>query len=732
MSFVDLLYDGEGSSYLRNATSVKVSRDGAFVYALSNKTDAIAIFSRNTADGTLTFVEAVVNQMNGVEGLSGGRALILSHNGRQLYVAAEEAGAITLFQCNTSTGLLTYTATYRNNTDGIQGLGEVANMVINTDQDKLYATGAAENALVVFDRNPEAGTLTYHSTVYNDQNGVQGLQYPLDLVLGANDDFLYATGYSGNALVIFAVDAATGGLDYQRTYYDGQNGVDGLDGAMSLAMSDDGDYLYVLGKWETEHIASFRTIADSDSLIYLGVSTAEVSDAGGLSEPTCLMIVENGEGLFLSNTGGNKVYFFDRNMDTGDLLFNMAFQGGAGGAIPGMEYPLAIAQSRDNESVYVTGFNDASIAIFSKDNIAGGYKYFDILEESTEVQKMRGTSEVAISPDGSHLYSTSMKDHTVVYFSRDNSNGELSFESNYENGTGAYSGLAGAKSIEVSSDGAHVYATGFFDHSIVHFSRDAGTGALTLQSKIENGVQVEGLRGPCDLVISEDGKFVYVTAFWGNALFVFSRAASSGALSFVEKVEEIDGATTGLTHLTNLTFPAGEEQLLATSYHDHALVVFDRNPSTGKLTFKEMHQEGVDGVSGLRGACTMVIAGNRVLVGGVKDTGIAKFTRNSNTGALSFDSHFQGSVNGQALAGICDLRASPSEEYLYAVSPGADFLMRYTFNSGSGQLSGGELVQDGVGGVSGLDGAVTIGMSADGEYIYVGSFYDHAIAVFRE
>ena len=81
------------------------------------------------------------------------------------------------------------------------------------------------------------------------------------------------------------------------------------------------------------------------------------------------------------------------------------------------------------------------------------------------------------------------------------------------NGVAGVEGLAFASSVAVSSDGAHVYATGFLDNALVAFRRDAASGMLTFVGVQRDGVGgVDGLGRPHSLVVSPDGANVYVAS----------------------------------------------------------------------------------------------------------------------------------------------------------------------------------------------------------------------------
>ena len=79
----------------------------------------------------------------------------------------------------------------------------------------------------------------------------------------------------------------------------------------------------------------------------------------------------------------------------------------------------------------------------------------------------------------------------------------------------------------------HVYATSFWDDAVSWFERDATTGALSFGGFLKDGENgVDGLNAARSLLLSKDGKFAYVAGTWDNSISWFERNATTGALSF--------------------------------------------------------------------------------------------------------------------------------------------------------------------------------------------------------
>ncbi|MBM3265088.1 MAG: beta-propeller fold lactonase family protein [candidate division Zixibacteria bacterium] len=114
-------------------------------------------------------------------------------------------------------------------------------------------------------------------------------------------------------------------------------------------------------------------------------------------------------------------------------------------------------------------------------------------------------------------------------------------------GQNGVDGLFGALGATVSRDGRHLYVTGNFENELAVFSRDVTTGKLTfVEIQREGTANVDGMSSPTSVLMSPDGQYVYVTGSGDGALVVFSRNASNGRLTFIEKQQDGRGSTDGL------------------------------------------------------------------------------------------------------------------------------------------------------------------------------------------
>ncbi len=225
LSFSALLPRGEISA-------IAVSSNGAQVYAASYWRDSIAVLSRNATTGALTQLEVQTNGIAGASHLGGPRALAISPDGLWLYAASAWSDAIAVFSRNSSTGRLTFSRPY------VQGIGEGIGLVepqaivIGANGAQAYVASPWSSALTAWQRNTGTGALSLPSQTVNGDAGVEGLYRAGAVAIAPDGAALYVRGEG--SLAAFARDVSTGALTFAHGYLNGEDGIAGLAGRGSV------------------------------------------------------------------------------------------------------------------------------------------------------------------------------------------------------------------------------------------------------------------------------------------------------------------------------------------------------------------------------------------------------------------------------------------------------------------------------------------------------------------
>ena len=226
-----------------------------------------------------------------------------------------------------------------------------------------------------------------------------------------------------------------------------------------------------------------------------------------------------------------------------------------------------------------------------------------------------GSRAIAISPDGRNVYVAASGSDSIAVFDRSPATGALTQPKGRAGCVAAVAGRAkGAKacglaigllapnSVAVSPDGRNVYATSRDGSSVVTFLRNRRTGALKQlppsASGCISGLPIpactpgRALQWPDVVVVSPDGKNVYVGDFAGSGVTSFSRAGKAGALTQLSGTAGCiteagaEGCAKGveLNHVEGMAISNSGGAVYTAAAFSSAVGVLTRETSTGALS----------------------------------------------------------------------------------------------------------------------------------------------------
>jgi DNA-binding beta-propeller fold protein YncE len=334
----------------------------------------------------------------------------------------------------------------------------------------------------------------------------------------------------------------------------------------------------------------------------------------------------------------------------------------------------------------------------------------------TSAPGLESARAVTISADGHNLYVGGGT--TISVFTRAAKTGALTqlagplgcLSSSSGTGCGHALGLSGVAQIALSPDGRHLYAVSSIAASVTAFARDLATGALTQLHGAAGCVRPGGgggcasgvgLAGATALAIAPDGRSLYVASHDANAVASFSIDPVGGALlqlggkSACVRGGDDAGACLGgraLLGADALAISPDGAILYAAAKDIDAVAVLQRDPTTGALS-QQPGQSGCIRLSGGLGCATarslaqpsaLAIApgGRDLYVASQSGNAVSLLQRDAATGILIQPAGAAGCI-GQ---GIADCSAAPLLTGPLALSLGPDATSLTVATAGDGTL----------------------------------------------
>ncbi|HZO05146.1 MAG TPA: beta-propeller fold lactonase family protein [Solirubrobacterales bacterium] len=392
----------------------------------------------------------------------GSRAVAVSPDGRNVYVASATSNAIAIFQRDPKSGALTQPKGVSGcvAVGGKEGCRKVAafngpnSVAVSPDGRNVYATARNSSTLLSFTRNPKTGYLRpipgfacSAGVAIPACTPANGLVGPDVVIVSPDGRNVYAGAFFGSAVVAFSRDPSTGVL----TQLAGTAGciaaatagcttAIGISSIEGLAISGDGANVYAAAAASnalTELARDPSTGALSqlpapNSCIYNAPITG-CTAGRELGGPNAVAVAPGGENVYVTSFLSNSVTAFDRTPGSGVLAQKEAtnacliFLRSAGCSFGrAMDAPEGLDVSPDGQNIYIASIQTGAIDVLSRNGkgairqLAGtaGCVARKQVQGCTLGRAVSGVSSVAVSPDGRNVYATANESNAIDVFRR--------------------------------------------------------------------------------------------------------------------------------------------------------------------------------------------------------------------------------------------------------------------------------------------------------------------------
>jgi DNA-binding beta-propeller fold protein YncE len=385
-------------------------------------------------------------------------------------------------------------------------------------------------------------------------------------------------------VVASSASAATGDLSFKDCIAKFASGpcsaISGevLEGGRDVAVSPNGKFVYVADG--DDSVQWFSRSGANGSVAYKGcVDSGTEAGCSHLAQnvlllPRALTLSPDGSNLYVVSETSDAIVRFTVGSD-GALTFASCAEDdglpdwGCAAEVPFLDLPLRVVVAPDGKSVYSSSGSTEQVALnhFSTSLSPVGC-YAEVVGSSgcTQLEPLQAPNGLAVSPDGKHLYVTSVGRDAIGWFSRNAETGALSFAGCLDDGEDITEFTEGCgedpvanynflNHITFSPNGSHAYVTDETGLGVVyHFSRNGTSGALERKDCLANDIDTDApgctelndetgsaLSSVTDAVVSPDSANLYAVAVGDPALSTF-KLGSGAALEFIRCIGAVGAA----------------------------------------------------------------------------------------------------------------------------------------------------------------------------------------------
>lgn len=370
--------------------------------------------------------------------------------------------------------------------------------------------------------------------------------------------------------LVFALPATGSILVMLDVLYNGQNGTQGLIGASGVAVSNDGLNVYTVGNLD-DAVSVFERDLETGALTFLESHHNGIDGIENLMSPTDVTVSPDGRHVYVTSELDDSLVVF-RRASFGRLGFVDSYVSGIDG-IWGIAGASAVTVSHDGTLVYVTGRHEDALAVFSRNSTSDELVLVDVETWYLGSPGLTGATDVTVSPDDRHIYTSAEIDDAIAVFAKDPTQDAIAFVDWLQNGVNGVTGLSGASSIAMDKTGSFAFATGRFSNALAVFSRDDTTGHLHPETVYSNTqTAIEGLGGASDVTLDRSSELVCVTGSMDDSVVLFTRSTDSPELVFTELLHNGDGVSEGLAGASSIAATPDGRHIYVTAAYDDSIV----------------------------------------------------------------------------------------------------------------------------------------------------------------
>lgn len=553
------------------------------------------------------------------------------------------------------------------------------------------------------------------------------------LAISADGKNLYAAGRVEDALVVFTRDPGTGAVTVHSIVRDGENGVTGMRRASSVAVSPNGKFVYAAAPYSSA-ITVFKRQADG-GLEWSRSYDYSMRDYEGLKVPEKIYLTPNGSYMLVYTRDAIKARGIKLDTATGDFIgtykdYGFAWESlksSAALSISGLGAHYYTVE-RSIEKVMV---NDLDTTHILEAGEASKYMVPETI--------VHGVTYVAAAADEKFLYLSMQHEPAILIYAKSANSMDYLYQDSILYGKARKYDYPRAPMMLLSEDGKQMYVSQSDDASIAVYTRSATSGGLTYRGKaplfLEPGTaNPEGVRA---WVNSPDGKNVYVLPYWSHGLQAFTRNPGNGDLTPLTQVSVGKQGIEGLQQPAGLAMSPDGRFLFSMPGNRDAVTCFSRDAKTGHLTWKATHQVNINPLSNstyqdgglMNRRAVFSEDGKHLYEARPYEVALSTYDVNPANGSMVLGDYYSSNVSMETHL-FSDPFLTPDGGFLFTSDLLDSSLHAWIRNPATGRLTYGYQNPRSGNGLKGMVGRNGMAASRDGRFLYLADPGEGAVSVF--
>jgi 6-phosphogluconolactonase (cycloisomerase 2 family) len=735
MRFSEWLQDKQGSSRLAsNETALCISPDGKNLYAVGQVENALIVYSRNAATGMISVQTIVKDGENGTEGLLMPTSVVVSRNGKWVYVASTASSSILVFSRQLD-GSLQWVRSYSSTLRNYEGLVTPEKIYLAPNGSMLVYTRAAIKPRII---EIDTATGAFKSDYPIGTDGWNQIKISASLSISKAGKHFYSVEQPIKRIKVnflaqgtFSQEGEVSGGPVPETIHHDY---------VYVFPSHDEKFLYVSIRMSP---AVWIYAKDSTTWNYFYLDTISNGNARpiDLQRASLMLLSENGEQLYVSQSDEAGIVVYARNATTGKLVYQSQV---ALFLEPGTITPEGIRSmvaSPDGKNLYVLPYMSHSLQAFTRDTLSGNLSPLArVAVGNSGIEGLQKPGALAMSPDGRFLYSMPTNRDVVSCFTRNPITGHLTWKSAYPvntdpNARKTYheNGWPYRRAVS-SKDGRHIYEGLPYEQVLSRYDINLSDGSASLGAFEVSQTPLEPMLFT-DPYLTGDGSVLFASNLYDGAIHSWTREASTGGLTYVRKYTKEDTGFNGIVKRNGLAGSPDGRFLYLASPSEAAISVFSHDRAGGLEWMQSVKYAPEGALSGqdVVPYMTMSVDGRQLFVALQYTNAFSIFDRDTATGRIRFRQEIAAdSKSTQYLLRINGLILSPDGTLVVVNTTRPYGLTLFSRDPNTGNIAYLKSILKGEDGLDGMTEPEAMVMSPDGRHLYVASVEDNSISIFQD